>query len=403
VTLRPREEGRILAGHPWVFSNEVAPFGAQGPRFEPGELVRLADARGRLLGVGYYNPHTLIAARLIARAGRQVDRAFLEARLETARALRRRHVGDDTQCRLVFGEADGLPGLVVDRYRDLCVVQPLTAGIERLLPDILEALDAVVAPGGVVIRRDASLRALEGLPVTKEAEVRGRVESPVVIDIDGLAFEVDPIGGQKTGFFYDQRLNHARLDRVAEGARVLDAFCYTGAFGLRAAKRGAREVTFLDQSDEALAAARRNAARNGLAERCRFETGNALDRLAALDAAGERFDVIVLDPPAFAKSRKQVAGARRGYREINRRAFRLLAPGGHLLTCSCSYHVDRETFRDIVRDAAADAGRSALVVEAGGQAPDHPVLLGCPETDYLKCLLVAVRDDAPGSGSRTET
>ncbi len=229
--------------------------------------------------------------------------------------------------------------------------------------------------------------------------MRGTVEAPLVIEIGGLAFEVDPLRGQKTGFFLDQRANHSRVDRVAAGGRVLDAFCYGGPFGLRAAAAGAVEVVFLDSSAEALAAARRNAERNGLVARCRFEQADAFDRLAELDSAGERFDLVVLDPPAFARSRKQLAGARRGYKEINRRALRLLAPGGHLLTCSCSHHVDREMFRDIVRDAAADAGRTALVVEAGGQAPDHPVLLGCPETDYLKCLLVAVRGE-PGEKER---
>jgi 23S rRNA (cytosine1962-C5)-methyltransferase len=389
LTLRPREEGRLRAGHPWVFSNEVAPFGDRQPRFEPGELVRVADARGRPLGVGYYNPHTLIAARLLSRATEPIDREFFEGRVAAALALRERHLPGAEAYRVVFGEADGLPGLVVDRYGAALVVQPLTAGMERLLPLALAALEARLAPEGIVVRRDASVRGLEGLSLA-EPEVRGRVGSPLVVDVNGLAFEVDPSRGQKTGFFLDQRANHARVDRVADGARVLDAFCYGGAFGLRAARAGAREVTLLDASADALALARRNAERNGLADRCRFERGDALDRLAALDAAGERFDLIVLDPPAFAKSRKQLAAARRGYREINRRALRLLAPGGHLLSCSCSHHVDRETFRDIVRDAAADAGRAALVVESGGQAPDHPVLLGCPETDYLKCLLVAV-------------
>lgn len=394
VTLRPHEEGRIKAGHPWVFSNEIAPFGERPPRFEPGELVRVADARGRLLGVGYYNPHTLIAARLMSREACEIDRSFFEARLAAALRLRDRHLPGTSAYRLVFGEADGLPGLVVDRYNSVLVVQPLTAGMERLLPPALEALEATLAPEGIVVRRDAGIRGLEGLPLA-EPEVRGRVDVPLVIEVNGLAFEVDPCRGQKTGFFFDQRMNHTRVDRLAPGARVLDAFCYSGAFGLRAAKAGAREVHFLDASAEALALARRNAERNGLADRCRFEQGDALDRLAALDAAGERYDLVILDPPAFARSRKQVAGARRGYREINRRAFRLLAPGGYLVTCSCSYHIDRETFRDLVRDAAADAGRTALVVETGGQAPDHPVLLGCPETDYLKCLVVAVRDAGP--------
>lgn len=393
VTLRPHEDARIRSGHPWVFSNEIASFGERAPKFEPGELVRVADARGRLLGVAYYNPHTLIAARLLSREARPIDRDFFAARLTAARRLRDRHLPGADACRLVFGESDGLPGVVVDRYGPVAVVQPLTAGMERLLPLALEALEALLAPAGVVVRRDAGIRGLEGLPIA-EPEVRGRVEAPLVIEVGGLAFEVDPLRGQKTGFFLDQRVNHGRVDRVAPGARVLDAFCYGGAFGLRAARAGAREVLFVDSSAEALATARRNAERNGLAARCRFEQADAFDRLAALDGAGERFDLVILDPPAFARSRKQLAGARRGYKEINRRAFRLLSAGGHLVTCSCSHHVDRETFREIVRDAAADAGRTALVVEAGGQSPDHPVLLGCPETDYLTCFVVAVRDAA---------
>jgi 23S rRNA (cytosine1962-C5)-methyltransferase len=395
LTLRPHEDARLRSGHPWVFSNEVAPFGDRTPKFEPGELVRVVDARGRPLGIAYYNPHTLIAARLLSRDARAIDRDFFLARLAAALRLRERHLAGATAYRLVFGEADGLPGLVVDRYGTVVVVQPLTAGMERLLPLALEALEALVAPAGVVVRRDAGIRGLEGLPPA-EPEVRGRVDTPLLIEVGGLTFEVDPQRGQKTGFFLDQRANHAWVDRVSSGARVLDVFCYGGPFGLRAARAGAEEVVFLDSSAEALATARRNAERNGLAARCRFEQADAFDRLAELDGAAERFDLVVLDPPAFARSRKQVAGARRGYKEINRRAFRLLAPGGHLLTCSCSHHVDRETFREIVRDAAADAGRTALVVEVGGQSPDHPVLLGCPETDYLKCLLVAVRDDGSG-------
>ncbi len=393
LTLRPHEDARLRSGHPWIFSNEVAPFGDRAPTFEPGELVRVVDARGRAVGIAYYNPHTLIAARLLSRDARPIDRDFFLTRLAAALRLRERHFPGSSAYRLVFSEADGLPGLVVDRYGAVVVVQPLTAGMERLLPLALDALTTLLGPTGVVVRRDAGIRRLEGLTLA-EPEVHGRVDAPLLIEVGGLAFEVDPLRGQKTGFFFDQRANHARVDRVSPGARVLDAFCYGGAFGLRAARGGAREVVLLDSSGEALATARRNAERNGVVARCRFEQADAFDRLGELDAAGERFDLVILDPPAFARSRKQVAAARRGYKEVNRRALRLLAPGGHLLTCSCSYHIDRETFRDIVRDAAADAGRTALVVEAGGQSPDHPVLLGCPETDYLKCLLAAVRDDA---------
>ncbi|HWP35257.1 MAG TPA: class I SAM-dependent rRNA methyltransferase [Thermodesulfobacteriota bacterium] len=396
LTLRPREDRRLRAGHPWIFSNEIAPFGQRPPAFEPGELVYVADAHGRRLGVAYYNPHTLIAARLLVRDGRPIDREFFLERVRAALALRERHFPGQRVYRLVFGEADGLPGLVVDRYGDVLVVEPQTAGMERLLPLALEALETLLAPAGIVIRRDAAGRRLEGLPLA-DPEVRGRVETPLLVELGGLVLEVDPLRGQKTGFFLDQRVNYGRVDAVAAGGRVLDVFCYGGAFGLRAARAGAREVVLVDSSAAALAAARRNAERNGLLERCRFEQADAFDYLTQADARGERFDLVILDPPAFARSRKQVAGARRGYKEVNRRAFRLLAPGGYLLTCSCSYHIDRETFRDIVRDAAADAGRSAVIVESGGQAPDHPVLLGCPETDYLKCLLVAVRDGPGGA------
>ncbi|OGW63604.1 MAG: hypothetical protein A2V83_09600 [Nitrospirae bacterium RBG_16_64_22] len=389
VHLKPRESRRIKRGHRWIFSNEIADPVKDLP---PGSLVDVVDERGALVGRGYVNPQSLITIRLLAQAGREIDAAFFRGLLAAARLYRERICGSRTAGREVFGEADGLPGLIVDRYGPFLVVQSLAAGIEVRLPLILDLLEEIHSPRAIVLRNDAPARGLEGL--TAEVRVaRGRLDSEdgiVETEVDGLAVEIDLLAGQKTGWFLDQSENRRRLAEYAGGRRILDAFCYAGAWGLAALKAGAAEVLAVDSSAPAVSAARRNADRNEVGDRFRAEEASVFDRLRGLDSERSRFDLVVLDPPAFIKSGKKVAEGVRGYREINRLGLRLLAPGGILVSSSCSHHLPAEEFLAVLRRAAADTGRTVRLLEFRGQARDHPVLLSMPETSYLKCAFLYV-------------
>lgn len=389
VRLKPRESRRIKRGHRWIFSNEIADPVKDLP---PGSLVDIVDERGAPLGRGYVNPQSLITIRVLAPAGREIDAAFFRGRIAAARSYRERICGSRTAGREVFGEADGLPGLVVDRYGPFLVVQSLAAGIEVRLPVILDLLDEIYSPRAIVLRNDSPARGLEGLAAEVRV-ARGRLDSEdgiVETEVDGLAVEVDLLGGQKTGWFLDQAENRLRLAEYAKGRRVLDAFCYAGAWGLAALKAGAAEVLAVDSSAPAVSAARRNAERNQVGGRFRAEEASVFDRLRGLDSERARFDLVVLDPPAFIKSGKKVAEGVRGYREINRLGLRLLAPGGILVSSSCSHHLPAEEFLAVLRRAAADTGRTVRLLEFRGQARDHPVLLSMPETTYLKCAFLYV-------------
>jgi 23S rRNA (cytosine1962-C5)-methyltransferase len=389
VRLKPRESRRIKRGHRWIFSNEIADPVKDLP---PGSLVDIVDERGAPLGRGYVNPQSLITIRVLAPAGREIDAAFFRGRIAAARSYRERICGSRTAGREVFGEADGLPGLVVDRYGPFLVVQSLAAGIEVRLPVILDLLDEIYSPRAIVLRNDSPARGLEGLAAEVRV-ARGRLDSEdgiVETEVDGLAVEVDLLGGQKTGWFLDQAENRLRLAEYAKGRRVLDAFCYAGAWGLAALKAGAAEVLAVDSSAPAVSAARRNAERNQIGGRFRAEEASVFDRLRGLDSERARFDLVVLDPPAFIKSGKKVAEGVRGYREINRLGLRLLAPGGILVSSSCSHHLPAEEFLAVLRRAAADTGRTVRLLEFRGQARDHPVLLSMPETTYLKCAFLYV-------------
>jgi len=290
-------------------------------------------------------------------------------------------------CRVVFGEADDLPGLVADRYGDVCVVQILTAGMEHRTAWALDALEETLRPRGIVLRNDSQARGLEGLALGVTPG-RGQVPERVVFTLHGLRMVADPWGGQKTGFFLDQRENYRLLERVAGGGRILDAFCYSGAWGLHAARWGAREVVFLDASESALDLARENAAANAV-EGATLVRADALEYLKAA-GAGEGFDVVVLDPPAFVKSRRRVPEALKGYLNLNKWGLRCVRPGGHLVTCSCSHHVRPEVFVETVARAAREACREVRAVGSGRQAPDHPWIPAMPETAYLKALLLRV-------------
>jgi 23S rRNA (cytosine1962-C5)-methyltransferase len=384
LKLKPGEAARPLSGHPWIYRNEVAAVPAD---LEPGGLVDVIDHRGRFVGRGYANPASVILARLLTRRDEAIDEVFLTDRISRAIELRSRIRQEATACRLIFSEGDGLPGLIVDRYGGLLVVQALTAGIDRLLPVIVPILETLCRPDGILARHEVAARKQEGLVQEKRwllGEHHGKTDIPFL----GFDLTVDCLNGQKTGLYLDQADNYGLVDHLSRGARVLDGACYTGLWSLHAARAGADEVIGIDLSEEAVAAARAHAAANGLAGCCRFLAGNIFDELKRRSDASEQFDLVILDPPSFVRSRSRVADALRGYKEINLRAMKLLRPGGFLLTCSCSYHLQPELFRALLMETAVDVGRAARLLTWRGQALDHPSLLAVDETDYLKCALL---------------
>jgi 23S rRNA (cytosine1962-C5)-methyltransferase len=381
LALKRNQDRRVRAGHPWVFSNEIERLeGDPGP----GGLVDVIDHRGAFLGRAYYNAHSLIAARLLTRGRDDIDADFFVKRIERAMRLRESLLPGERVERVVYGEADLLPGLVIDRYGDHLAVQVLTLGIESRLDLVREAIERTLAPRGVVRVADSSVRKLEGLPLVRELWW-GEVPERLDVRFEDFDVEVDLLHGQKTGLFLDQRFNRRRAEARARGRRVLDAFCYQGEWSLHALRGGAREVLALDASQGALAAAGRNLERNGFTESVTLRRGDAFDVLRELEQAGERFGLVVLDPPAMIKSRRALAAGARAYREINRSAMALLEEDGVLVTCSCSHHLDDTMFRQVLLEAARTARRPMRVLDWAGEAPDHPQLLAVPETHYLKC------------------
>ena len=384
LRLRPGHGRRLLAGHPWAFSNELQ-LDAAAKALTPGSLVRLAEASGRPVGTAMFNPHSLIAARLMSRdPAAMIDRPFIAERLGRALALRRRfHAGDSY--RWVHGEGDDLPGLVIDRYGPVASLQINAAGMERLLPEILDAVEAVLAPATVVLRNDGGARALEGL----ESYVRiakGGLDGPVEGEADGVRFLADLAGGQKTGWFFDQAPARRLIGSLARGQSVLDVYCHTGGFALAAAKGGATRVLGLDRSAEALALAERAARLNRLA--VELDRTDAFSALAARGQGGERWDIVVCDPPSFVKSKRDYDAGIKGYRKLARLAAPLVAPGGLLLLASCSYHVDPPSFAQENARGLAAARRTGRILATGGAGPDHPVHPALPETAYLKWQLL---------------
>jgi len=383
VHLKQKEDRRIVRGHPWVFSNELQRLDGD---VAPGDIVDVLDASGRFIGRGYVNPHSLIAVRILTRTREEIGVEFLRKRIAVARALRTSLAFGDS-FRAMFSEGDGLPGLIVDKYAGVLVVQSLTAGIDRMQDDIVTALREEYGPSAIVLRNDTGSRALEGLPQETRV-VHGSITGPVTIEESGIRYSVDVLEGQKTGFFFDQRENRLALRDYVHGRRTLDCFCYVGAWSISAARFGAAEVIGLDSSEKAIALATANAALNGLS--ARFQKADVFDELRALEKQRERFGCIILDPPAFVKSRARVREALKGYKEINLRAMKLLEPGGVLVTCSCSHHIDQDLFREMLIDAAHSAGRQARLLELRSQSRDHPVLLAARETQYLKCAILIV-------------
>jgi len=389
VVLRKGRERRVKAGHLWVYAGEIE---KADDGLSPGAAVSVVDHRGRFLAGGYYNPASSITVRLLTRRRDEaIDGALLRRRIAEAVAFRRRFYPAGESCRLVFSEGDLLPGLTVDRYGPCLAVQISTLGMDRLRDDITAALQDAVHPRGIYERSDLPTRAREGLEA-RLALLAGEVPDEIEVVLDELRFLARLRSGQKTGLYLDQRLNRRALQPHARGRSVLDVFCNTGSFGLYALHAGAERCTGIEISSECLELARRNADLNGLGARCSWIEGNAFDHLKEMDRRGERFDLIVLDPPAFTKSAGATAAALRGYKEINLRAFRLAAPGAIVATSSCSYHLGPEEFLQVLREAASDAGRDVSLVEMRGQAPDHPVNLTVPETRYLKFALLAIRN-----------
>lgn len=383
ITVTKKGAERAHARHHWIYRSDLADTGdARG-----GDVVRIVDPKGRPIGRALYSDASLIAVRFVTFEDVETDRAFWARRLDDAIALRERVVEGTTAYRVVHGEGDLLSSLIVDRYGDCLSMQTLSQGTERLKPLFVELLTERFAPRCIVERNDAHVRDLEGLP-RQTSVLAGDAPADIEIDEHGVYSFVDIIGGQKTGAFLDQRENRVAAARYARG-RALDAFSFHGSFALHLA-RVCERVTAVDTSGEALQRARRNAERNGVSDRVELLEANVFDVLKQWDERNERFETIVLDPPAFVKRKTSLDAGIRGYKEINLRALKLLAPGGTLVTATCSYHVSEDMFLGIVQSAAADAGRDVRILEKRTQARDHPVLLSIPETYYLKCLVLAV-------------
>jgi len=388
VVLLPGGHRRAESGHPWVYSNEIR-MGAAAKALAPGTLVTLHRGGESALGVAIFNPHTLIAARLLDRdAARPIGRRFFARRIERALQLRER-LFPQPYYRLVHAEADGLPGLVIDRFGMVFVVQSNAAGMAQLEPVVFDALSQLLHPEAIVLRNDSAARALEGLPLETRV-ARGTFEGPVAVHENGAVFSADLLAGQKTGWFFDQRDNRRFIATLARDSRVLDLYCFSGGFAVQAARGGAATVLGIDRSEPALALAAETAERNGVAETCTFRRGDAFGEAVRLATAGERFDIVIADPPAFARSRREVPAALRGYRKLARLAATVTANGGILFLASCSFNVAEPEFAEAVRRGLGDAGRSARILRAAGADADHPVHPALPESAYLKALTLAL-------------
>ena len=380
AVLFPGKEKRVLGGHPWVFRSDIDRVEGS---FVPGDVVRVFSSKGRFLAMAYYNPASQIALRIMSLRDEPIDRDFIRRRIHEAVEYRRTFA-DLHSCRLVFAESDRLPALIVDSFGDCLVIQCLALGMERFKQYAVDALVEEMHPRGVYERSDVPVRVLEGLEETTGV-LYGDVPDRVEMKENGIRFLVDVKQGQKTGFFLDQKENRAAIAPFVKGKRVLDCFTHTGSFALHAGHYGAREVTGVDISPLACAFAAENAELNGLSASVHFTEANAFDLLSQASRSGERYDTIILDPPAFTKTKATVDRAARGYKEINLRAMKMLPDGGYLVTCSCSQHIVSEHFRDIVRQAALDAKVQLRQVEFRTQGRDHPILASAPETQYLKC------------------
>jgi 23S rRNA (cytosine1962-C5)-methyltransferase len=389
LALKRNEYRRLRAGHLWIFSNEVDTNKNPLRQYQPGEQVVVVDDKGKPLGVAYVNPHSLIFARVVSRSTQYVlNQSLLVHRLNIALALRQRCF-ERPFYRLVFGESDYLPGLVVDRFDDTLVVQLTTAGMEQVKEDIVAALNKTLSPARIIFRNDSSIRELEGLQPYVET-VQGETPSVIALEENATRFEFDPLGGQKTGWFYDHRQNRQRLCEYVNGLTVLDVFSYIGGWGVQAAKSGAKHVMCVDSSQTALEQLQRNAELNHCQDAVSAIKEDAFTALKNLHADKQRFDVVILDPPAFIKRKKDHKQGLAAYQRANQLAMQLLSKDGLLLSASCSYHLKAQELTDIIAKSARHLDRSAQILEQGHQGPDHPVHPAIPETDYLKALLLRV-------------
>ncbi|MBR0398401.1 MAG: class I SAM-dependent rRNA methyltransferase [Eubacterium sp.] len=397
AALRKGQGRTIKAGGAWIFDNEIETVRGD---FRDGDVIRVLDFDGYFMGYGFYNSHSKIRIRMLARRTQEpVDTAFLYNRVKAAWEYRKTVMEDTSSCRIIFGEADWLPGLIVDKYEDVLVVQSLALGIDRLKEIILDALREILAEDGIVIRgiyerSDAAVRRKEGMQLYK-GFIGPAFPTRVDITENGVSYQVDVENGQKTGFFLDQKENRKAIQRLCRGKRVLDCFTHVGTFALNAGIAGAEEVTGLDISEQAVADAAANAARNHLDDRVRFVCADVLDELPRLAAAGEKYDVVILDPPAFTKSREATKRAVKGYREINLRGMKLVRDGGYLATCSCSHFMTQELLAKTIREAARAAHKRLRQVEFRTQSPDHPILWteGEETSYYLKFFIFQVCDE----------
>jgi len=386
VLLKPGEADRVVAGHPWIYHGEILRV-TQPPT--DGGLVQVKDHRQRLVGTGFFNSKSKIVVRVLSPDRVEVDERFFEDRIRTALAVRQKHLSGATSYRVVNAESDFLSGLIVDKYEDELVIQVSSLGMDLRKTQIVATLQKIFAPRAILERSDMASRKFEGL-AEANGILAGDLDGPVSVNLNGLKFETDLVGGHKTGLYLDQQGNYQSVSKFAKDAQVLDCFSFLGGFGLHAARAGAAHVHLLDQSAEAIEASKRNAATNGLAEKCSFDAINVFDWLKAQTAVKPhekvipRFDLIILDPPSFTRNRASVPDALRGYKEIHLRALKLLKPGGTLATFCCSHHVNAELFQDTILSAAFDTRHVLRRAAIFSQGPDHPVIPMIPETEYLK-------------------
>jgi 23S rRNA (cytosine1962-C5)-methyltransferase len=390
VLLRPGEADRVVAGHPWIYQGSILRL------TEPaadGDIVQVKDHRQRFLGIGFYNSKSKIHVRMIAGERVAIDQPFFEQQIRTALALRRKHLPEATSFRVVNAESDFLSGLIVDKYEDALVIQTSSLGMDQRKGMILAALKSLFTPRAIVERNEMASRKFEGLPNANgviDGDLGAEASARRTVNLNQICFAVDLLGGHKTGLYLDQQVNYGLVAERAHGAQVLDCFSFVGGFALHAARAGAAHVHAIDQGAEVIEAAKRNAAANGLTERCSFETANVFDWLKTQtvtrphEKVVPRFDLIILDPPSFTRNRAAIPDALRGYKEIHLRALKLLKKGGTLATFCCSHHIDPAMFQSVILEAAGDAHRILRRVAAYTQSPDHPIIPAIPETEYLK-------------------
>jgi len=387
IRLEKNEDKRIREGHLWVFSNEIEDSSEVKGE---GEVVEVEDFKGNFLAKGYYNRHSLIAVRVLSyQKDEKIDKNFFFKRMEQALKYRQRLYPQLSSYRVVYSEGDFLPGLIIDKYEKNLVLQILTLGMERFEEEIILTCESLFSPVRIVLRNDTSFRELEGL-VQGVKLVKGDLENPILIEEFGLKFFVDLKEGQKTGFFFDQKENRLMGAIYARDRKVLDCFCYTGAWGITAAKNGAKGVLGIDSSQKSLELAKKNAKLNETEKLCTFVKGDAFEILRGLAQKGEKFDMVILDPPAFVKSKSKLVEGMKGYKEINLQALKLLDNRGILISCSCSHNLSKDLFVEIIKSAAKDARKTLRLIEFRTQAKDHPILLSMPETEYLKCAILEV-------------